>query len=473
LNNKFKGDKNMSFIQRIAQMRTPVSTYANLPIVGNTKGDLRIATDTGLIYMWKLDSETNLITDSYTKLLLHLDNDVIDSETTPKEVTNNDVTFSTDSEFGTYSGIFNGTSSYLSVLSNSDFDFGTGDFTLDLCANINSLVGDSRVLISRGYESNFVCFMFRVESLTQLTFSYSIDGIEFSKFLTVPMSISLNQWNHYAAVRNGTTLTLYVNGVSCGTMNMGTDSIYSSSTQLLIGARNAGFDTTFVQHFNGKIDEVRISKGIARWTSNFVPPGVGSLTNWKKVVSSDYNDLSGTPYSTALDIDNAANIVTDLSINIAILAWQTLTSFSASVVKMFDGVVNQFTDESGIELAECYNQIYTDDLFYQPITSTNMTLQSIGYVTNYNPTSARIVILEEDIDVILDTDLLVYISRDGGTNFTSVTITKDSSYGDGSLNIFTGSADISAPPLGQLMVWKLVTQNHKDCKIRGVSLNWK
>jgi hypothetical protein len=199
----------------------------------------------------------------------------------------------------------------------------------------------------------------------------------------------------------------------------------------------------------------------------------GSLTDWGKVTSSDYNDLSGAPTSSGLAIDNAVNIVTDLSINIAMLAWQTLTSVGASVVKMFDGMVNKFEDEAGLQLDECSNQVF-DISFYRPSSSTNMTLQSVGYVTNYAPTSARIVIFEEDIDVIVENvDLFVYISRDGGTTFLPVTITKDSSYGDGSLNIFTGSVDISAPPQGQLMVWKLVTQNHKDCKIRGVSLFWR
>jgi len=210
-----------------------------------------------------------------------------------------------------------------------------------------------------------------------------------------------------------------------------------------------------------------------------IPSSSGSLSDWKKVTSSDYNDLSGIPYSTVLDIDNAVEVVTDLSVNIAILAFQQLTNYYASIVKMFDGVVNQFVgNEDGLDLDNCENQVWHDEdenhSFYEPTTSTNMTLQSIGYVTNYVPTSARIVIFEEDADIIeANTDLLVYISRDGGTTFTVVTITKDSSYGDGTLNIFTGSADISAPPLGQLMVWKLITQNNKDCKIRGISLNWK
>jgi hypothetical protein len=103
-----------------------------------------------------------------------------------------------------------------------------------------------------------------------------------------------------------------------------------------------------------------------------------------------------------------------------------------------------------------------------------MVLQSVGYVANYVPTSARVVIFEEDIDVMEpNVDLVVAISRDGGTTFTDVIIAKDQEFGDGTLNLFTGSVDLQSQPNGELLVWKLTTQNNKDCRIRGISLNWR
>ena len=70
--------------------------------------------------------------DSYTVLMLHLDNSVIDSGYSPKTITNNSVTFSNSIyKFGGYSGQFDGTASYLSTPLVSDFQF-PNDFTVDL-----------------------------------------------------------------------------------------------------------------------------------------------------------------------------------------------------------------------------------------------------------------------------------------------------------------------------------------------------
>jgi hypothetical protein len=75
-----------------------------------------------------------------------------------------------------------------------------------------------------------------------------------------------NQWQHVALVRNGTTVTLYVNGVS--------QTSVTSSTNLTDNAmRISGFVDTqsSVFTYNGYMDEIRITK-YARYTANFTPP---------------------------------------------------------------------------------------------------------------------------------------------------------------------------------------------------------
>lgn len=65
-------------------------------------------------------------------LLLHLNNNVTDtSPTTPHTVTNNNVTFTTSSVFGSHAAAFNGSNAYLSVPDNGDFDFSGGTFCID------------------------------------------------------------------------------------------------------------------------------------------------------------------------------------------------------------------------------------------------------------------------------------------------------------------------------------------------------
>ena len=69
--------------------------------------------------------------DSYTKLMLHMENGVTDSAV-GKTVTNNNVTFSNSAyKMGGYSGLFNGSSAYLSLADSDDWNFGSGDFTID------------------------------------------------------------------------------------------------------------------------------------------------------------------------------------------------------------------------------------------------------------------------------------------------------------------------------------------------------
>jgi len=78
-------------------------------------------------------------------------------------------------------------------------------------------------------------------------------------------------FHHIALVRYGSTLTIYVDGVAgATTANLSTNSINSSPNKLAVGR-----DGEYVGgYFNGWIDEYRVSKGIARWTSNFTPPTI-------------------------------------------------------------------------------------------------------------------------------------------------------------------------------------------------------
>ena len=89
------------------------------------------------------------------------------------------------------------------------------------------------------------------------------------------------------------------------------------------------------------------------------------------------------------------------------------------------------------------------------------------------PTASRIVVFEEDIGTpTLNTDIIASISRDGGSTYTTATLT-DSGYVTGSSGqrILTGQAVVSGQPSGQSMRWKLALANNA-VKIHGVSLQW-
>jgi hypothetical protein len=108
-----------------------------------------------------------------------------------------------------------------------------------------------------------------------------------------------------------------------------------------------------------------------------------------------------------------------------------------------------------------------------PASVTSSTIISDPFTANVVPTASRIVVFEENVGTpTLNTDIVASVSRNNGSNFTTVTLT-DSGYVTGSSGqrILTGQADISGQPSGQSMKWKLELAN-QTVKIHGVSLQW-
>jgi len=104
---------------------------------------------------------------------------------------------------------------------------------------------------------------------------------------------------------------------------------------------------------------------------------------------------------------------------------------------------------------------------------TSSTIISDPFSASTVPTTTRMVVFEENVDSpTLNTDIIASVSRNGGTNFTTVTLS-DSGYitGSSGQRILTGQASISGQPSGQSMKWKLELAN-QTVKIHGVSLQW-
>lgn len=156
-------------------------------------------------------------------------------------------------KFGEGSAKFDGTTGYLSVPDSNDWNFKTGDFTIDLWV---------RFLVAAGTQT----LMERENSNLSLYYSYS-DGYFYgigSQFSWIP---EVDTWYHIALVRQSGILSMYVDGSPKGDPSSNPTNINSASPSPLYIGTN--FDQT--QPFNGYMDEIRISKGIARWTANFDP----------------------------------------------------------------------------------------------------------------------------------------------------------------------------------------------------------
>ena len=82
-------------------------------------------------------------------------------------------------------------------------------------------------------------------------------------------NIQTNTWTHVAFVRSGSTITIYINGTAAGTA---TNSLGTLSLQVIGAIAQTGVPNFYF--FNGYIDDLRITKGIARYTSNFTPSSI-------------------------------------------------------------------------------------------------------------------------------------------------------------------------------------------------------
>jgi Concanavalin A-like lectin/glucanases superfamily len=164
-------------------------------------------------------------------------------------------------KFGLSSLLLDGTGDYLSLASNSDFGYGTGDFTIEMQV-YRSASGVTQILIDQrtAAPTNYAPLIF-INASNQVVYS---DGA--NTVITGATTVPLNAWSHIAVSRSGTSTRLFLDGVQQGTTY--TDTRNYIATPIIIGARFDGIQSFFTGH----IDELRITKGLARYTAAFTPP---------------------------------------------------------------------------------------------------------------------------------------------------------------------------------------------------------
>lgn len=217
---------------------------------------------------WINLQDGSVVQDAYTKLLLHFENNANDSSASARSPSANTATFSnTTYKLGGYSAYYNGSAS-TSYASSTDFDFGSGDFTIDFWFK-RARTATGEYLTTRSGDINNASTAFQIGfqdgAQVYAYFRYS-DGTTAG---TANFTVNDTNWHHLAIVRNGANaITTYLDGVAgANVLNPAGKTINPSTYPLVIGMFGGGG-----WQFQGYIDEFRVSKGIARWTSNFTPP---------------------------------------------------------------------------------------------------------------------------------------------------------------------------------------------------------
>ena len=110
-------------------------------------------------------------------------------------------------------------------------------------------------------------------------------------------TVSADTWYHVAVTRSGNTWRLFLNGTVEDTITNSTDIVDGGADGLIVGALAGGIAGGPYNYMDGYIDDVRVTVGHARYTSNFTAPTSAHLTsagdvNKHIVVNSDADGVA-------------------------------------------------------------------------------------------------------------------------------------------------------------------------------------
>lgn len=317
--------------------------------------------------------------DAYTVLMLHLNGADGATETEDVSDSAHTVTFNDDAQldtdqkkFGTASLLCDGNNDYLAIGgSRSDWAFGSDDFTIEFWFRL-----------TKSLTNNYIMSCYDGAAVWQLHYSSSAfifhSNTLSQNVISGAVTPDTGQWYHLELSRASGTFKFFLDGTELPLQQAATGSVASPDADLAVGG-DVGVPAD--NDFPGWLDEVRISKGIARHTEDF-------------------------------------SVQTE-----------------------------QYSGET-----------------------SNMTLVSDTIPVSAGLDKARVVCIEEDVDEItLNTDLILYVSRDDGITWTQATLEEVATfYGDQKVLIAT--VDVSAQPVGSDFRYKFVSANEKVMKLHAIGL---
>ena len=167
------------------------------------------------------------------------------------------------SKFGGASAYFDGTGDYLACAAHADFGFGTGDFSIECWLYISGGQGTDRGITDFRASGGSDIGTFFISTSNKLAVWYgSLVG-------NTGAALSTGQWYHVSLTRQSGTTRCFLNGVlewsSSASINFGTTRPLGIGGSVATGIVGSS-------PFSGYIDDLRITKGVARYTANFTPP---------------------------------------------------------------------------------------------------------------------------------------------------------------------------------------------------------
>jgi len=204
-------------------------------------------------------------------LLLHMDGTngsttFTDSSSNAISVTaNGNAQISTaQSKFGGASGLFDGSGDYALTASNSALGLGTGDFTIELWARFDSAVdGFGRIVQCGNIGTGGDWQLIRWSTTSPAEIVFDVENSTY-RLSSGSSTVPVNTWAHIAVTRAGSTVRMFIDGTQVASGGIPAN---LTKSVVAVGASDGGANS-----HSGYIDDLRITKGVARYTSAFTPP---------------------------------------------------------------------------------------------------------------------------------------------------------------------------------------------------------
>jgi len=204
---------------------------------------------------------------------------------TPTTLTGTPVISTAQQKFGISSLSLNG-SSYVTVASDTRFAYNNEDFTIEFFWRPTAL-GTQQVLFDQRSTSNDAAIYLEMNTSGNIRLF-----VNNAYQITSSVACSAGSWNHVAISRSSGITRMFVNGTLTPTTY--TDANAYAARPIVIGASRTG--GTFA---TGYIDEVRVTRGVSRYSTTFTPSLFAFTPDANTMLLMHFDDINGSTAITS------------------------------------------------------------------------------------------------------------------------------------------------------------------------------